>query len=110
MSPQPRPTALITQQKLVVDVPPLPYHSLVSTDGAKPLSAILLLPVTPTIPGHGKVLSRISSGLFMALVVLVIAGCIPGSYSLLNHFGAIDTRSGPRVTLTVTRGKVGSNR
>ncbi|MGZ3623050.1 MAG: hypothetical protein ACXWPG_08095, partial [Ktedonobacteraceae bacterium] len=51
-----------------------------------------LLP-QPAKPVHQRGVSRITAGLLIGLVVLVIAGTILGSMSLLTHFGVIGTHS-----------------
>ncbi len=51
-----------------------------------------LLP-QPAKPVHQRSISRRTAGLLIGLVVLVIAGTILGSVSLLAHFGVIGTHS-----------------
>jgi peptide/nickel transport system substrate-binding protein len=60
-----------------------------------------LLP-QPAIPVRQRGISRIAAGLLIGLVVLVIAGTILGSVSLLAHFGVIGTHSA--ATTSVVRG------
>ena len=56
-----------------------------------PTAAVVHPPLEPTMPVQRKArrLSRISAALLIGLVVLVIAGGILGSLSLLAHFGVI---------------------
>ncbi len=51
-----------------------------------------------------KHLPRISAAMLIGLVVLVIAGGILGSLSLLAHFGMIGARSGPTTPIAVRGG------
>jgi len=70
-----------------------------------PTTAIVSPPLEPTMPVKRKArrLSRMSAALLIGLVVVIIAGGILGSASLLVHFGVIGTRSGA-TTPTVVRG------
>src|SRR6266566_3509530 len=83
-------------------------HSLM--EGATPHSkaaarsspaVVPLLPL-PAMPVHKRGVSRITAGLLIGLVGLVITGTILGSVSLLAHFGVIGTHSA--TTSPVTRG------
>jgi peptide/nickel transport system substrate-binding protein len=62
-----------------------------------PAAAAVSPPLQPTMPVQQKTkrLSRISAALLIGLVVVIIAGGVLGSVSLLTHFGVIGTRSGP---------------
>jgi peptide/nickel transport system substrate-binding protein len=62
---------------------------------------VSLLP-QPAVPVHRRDVSRITAGLLIGLVVLVIAGTILGSVSLLANFGVLGTHSG--ATTAVVRG------
>jgi transcriptional regulator with XRE-family HTH domain len=90
-----QPAEPVTPQSQVAEISPPPRHSLEPTIGAKPLLAVLPLPATPPIPGNRMGLSVIKVGLLVGLAILVIAGGILGSLSLLTHFGVFGTRSGP---------------
>jgi len=72
---------------------------------AAPMAAVVPAPLEPTMPVQPKArrLPRISAALLIGLVVLVIAGGVLGSLSLLAHFGMLSTRSGA-TTPTVVRG------
>jgi len=58
-------------------------------------AAVVPAPLEPTMPVQPKAtrLPRISAALLIGLVVLVIAGGVLGSLSLLAHFGVLSTRS-----------------
>jgi len=60
-----------------------------------PTAAVVSPPLEPTIPVHRRArrVSRTMAGLLIGLAVLVIAGAVLGSLSLLTHFGMIGTRS-----------------
>src|SRR5260370_23446923 len=60
-----------------------------------PSPAGFLLPAAPTMPVRQRTtrLSAVTTGLLIGLAVLVIAGGIVGSLSLLSHFGVIGPRS-----------------
>jgi serine/threonine protein kinase len=70
-----------------------------------PTAAVVSLPLEPTMPVHPKArrVSRTMAGLLIGLVVVIIAGGILGSVSLLMHFGVIGARSGPPA-IPVARG------
>src|SRR5205807_1048102 len=70
-----------------------------------PMAAAVPTPLEPTMPVQPKArrLPRISAALLIGLVVLVIAGGVLGSLSLLAHFGVLSTRRGA-ITRTVVRG------
>jgi len=86
------PTELVTLQDQTTDMSPPPGHSLEANADAAPLPAVLPLPPKPTSTGHGRGVSRGTAALLIGLAVLVIAGGILGTLSLLTHFGAIGTR------------------
>ena len=71
--------------------------------GVAPMAAVVHPPLEPTMPVQRKArrLSRISAALLIGLVVLVIAGGILGSLSLLAHFGVIGAQ---RAATTPVRG------
>jgi peptide/nickel transport system substrate-binding protein len=60
-----------------------------------PIAAAVSPPLEPTMPVQQKVrrLSRTSAALLIGLVVVIIAGTILGSLSLLVHFGVIGAQS-----------------
>ena len=71
-----------------------------------PTAAVVSPPLEPTMPvkQKGRRLSRRSAALLIGLVVVIIAGGVLGSLSLLTHFGALDTHSG---LITPARGAPG---
>ena len=62
-----------------------------------PTAAVVSPPLEPTMPVQRKArgIPRMSAALLIGLVVVIIAGGVLGSVSLLAHFGVIGTRSGP---------------
>jgi len=66
---------------------------------------VLSSPFEPTLPIRQRIrrLPRISAGLLIGLVVVVLAGGVLGSLSLLAHFGVLGARSGPPA-IQVARG------
>jgi peptide/nickel transport system substrate-binding protein len=70
-----------------------------------PTAAVVPAPLVPTMLVQQKArrLPRINAALLIGLVVVIIAGGILGSVSLLAHFGVIGTRSGA-TTPAVARG------
>src|SRR5712691_895167 len=97
------PTELVTPQGQAMDAAPPSGHTLEPTAAATPLPAELpLLPTPPSIrqPRH---IARSTAGILIGLAVLVIAGGILGSLSLLAHFGVLGTHSSPPAA-TVVRG------
>jgi ABC-type transport system substrate-binding protein/serine/threonine protein kinase len=62
-----------------------------------PTAAVVSPPLEPTMPVQRKArrIPRISAAMLIGLVVVIIAGGVLGSVSLLAHFGVIGTRSGP---------------
>lgn len=92
---------LVKPQGLATGVTPPPGHTLEPTAAATPLPADVPLPATNI--GQRRGVSRHTAGLLIGLVVLVIAGGILGSLSLLAHFGVLGTHSSPP-SATVVRG------
>jgi peptide/nickel transport system substrate-binding protein len=70
-----------------------------------PIAAVVSPPLEPTIGAKRKPkrLSRMSTALLIGLVVVIIAGGILGSVSLLSHVGLLGTNSGP-LAAQVARG------
>ena len=60
-----------------------------------PTAAVVSPPLEPTMPAQRKTrrVSRISAALLIGLVVVVIAGGVLGSFSLLAHFSVIGATS-----------------
>jgi peptide/nickel transport system substrate-binding protein len=69
-------------------------HALEPSAAATPLPAEVPLLPTPALPVQRRRISRTTAGLLIGLAVLVIAGGILGSLSLLAHFGVLGERSG----------------
>jgi len=92
------------QSQLAYETPP-PRQPLEPTAAATPSPAVVPSPLEPNLPVQWKTrrLPRTSTALLIGLVILVIAGGILGSTSLLAHFGVIGTRSGA-TTVNVVRG------
>jgi peptide/nickel transport system substrate-binding protein len=84
------PGELITPQNQAEDETPLLGHFVA------PTAAVLPTPLEPTVPilPRTRHLSSSTAVLLIGLAVLVIAGAILGSFSLLTHFGVLSTRSG----------------
>src|SRR6266700_1187947 len=61
-----------------------------------PTAAVVSPPLEPTMPVQRKArrIPRMSAALLIGLVVVIIAGGVLGSVSLLAHFGVIGTHSG----------------
>jgi ABC-type transport system substrate-binding protein/serine/threonine protein kinase len=72
-----------------------------------PTAPVVSPPLEPTMPAQQKArrVSRTTAGLLIGLAVLVIAGGILGSLSLLAHFGVLGARS---ATTTVSPVKGGT--
>jgi ABC-type transport system substrate-binding protein/serine/threonine protein kinase len=70
-----------------------------------PTAAVVPSPLEPTFPIKRKArrLPRISAALLIGLVILVVAGGVLGSVSLLAHFGVLGAHSGPSA-VQVARG------
>jgi ABC-type transport system substrate-binding protein len=71
-----------------------------------PTAAVVSPPLEPTMPVQQKArrLHKSSAALLIGLVVVVIAGGILGSLSLLAHFGVIGTRSSSTAPIVVRGG------
>jgi peptide/nickel transport system substrate-binding protein len=71
-----------------------------------PTAAVVPSPLEPTMPVQQKPrrLPRISAALLIGLVVVIIAGGILGSLSLLAHFGVLGTHSGANAPTAVRGG------
>jgi hypothetical protein len=71
-----------------------------------PTAAVLPSPLEPTLPVQRKArhLPRITAGLLIGLVALVIAGAVLGSLSLLARFGMLGARSVPPAATPVQGG------
>jgi peptide/nickel transport system substrate-binding protein len=80
---------------------PTSDHDLEPTEAAAQLPADVPL-LSSSRKRQRRSVSRRTAGLLLGLAVLVIAGGILGSLSLLAHFGVIGTRSG--ATIPVVRG------
>ena len=70
-----------------------------------PTATVVSPPLEPTVPVQRKTrrLSRSSTALLIGLVVVIIAGGVLGSLSLLTHFGVLGSRSSANAS-TVVRG------
>jgi peptide/nickel transport system substrate-binding protein len=99
------PTDLAKPQSQAVDEALPLRQSLEPTVMATPSSAVVPAPLEPTMPARQRArrLPRISAGLLISLVVMVIAAGILGSLSLLAHFGVLGARSSA-TTPTAVRG------
>jgi serine/threonine protein kinase len=73
--------------------------------GVAPTAAVVPTPLQPTMPVQRKArrLPGISAAMLIGLVVVIIAGGVLGSVSLLAHFGVLGTHSGANAP-TVVRG------
>jgi serine/threonine protein kinase len=71
-----------------------------------PTATIVPAPLEPTMPVQQKArrIPRISAVLLIGLAVLVIAGGVLGSLSLLARFGVIGTHNGPTTPIAVRGG------
>jgi len=80
-------------------------ESLQSGQLLAPTAAVVSPPLGPTMPVQRKArrIPRMSAALLIGLVVVIIAGGLLGSVSLLAHVGVIGTRSGP-TPLSAVRG------
>jgi transcriptional regulator with XRE-family HTH domain len=98
------PTELVTPQGQATGATPPPSRALEPTVTATPLPADMpLLPTPPSTPQPRRVARR-TTGILIGLAVLVIAGGILGSLSLLAHFGVLGPRSGPPAVIPVRGG------
>jgi peptide/nickel transport system substrate-binding protein len=102
-NPSERPAELVPAQSQNVEVLSPSHHSLEPTNGAKSLTADLPQSTPPNIHTHQRGLSRMRAALLIGLAILVIAGGILGSLSLLTHFGVLSAYSGSP-TVQVVRG------
>ncbi len=71
-----------------------------------PTASVVSPPLEPTMPVKPKArrVSRTTAGLLIGLVVVIIAGGILGSLSLLTHFGVLGTHSGNNASTIVSGG------
>jgi len=71
-----------------------------------PTAAVASPPIEPTMPVQRKArrVSRTTAGLLIGLTILVVAGAILGSLSLLTHFGVIGAHSAPSAPIAVRGG------
>ncbi len=71
-----------------------------------PTAAVVSPPLEPTMPVKQKArrLPRMSAALLIGLVVVIIAGGILGSLSLLTHFGLLGAQSGSPTVIPVRGG------
>ncbi len=98
------PTELVTPQGQATGATPPPSRALEPTVAATPLPADMpLLPAPPSTRQPRRV-ARSTTGILIGLAVLVIAGGILGSLSLLAHFGVLGPRSGPPAVIPVHGG------
>ncbi len=102
-NPSERAAELVPLQSKKIEVVPPSHHSLEPTNGDKPLPADLPQSIPPNMYAHQGSLSRIRVGLFIGLAILVIAGGLMGSLSLLTHFRVLSVHSGSP-TAQVVRG------
>ena len=75
-----------------------------SQAAATPAALPHLLEPTLPVQRQTRRLSRISAGLLIGLVGLVMVGAVLGSTSLLAHFGVLGTRSGTPMLIPVRGG------
>ncbi len=89
------PGELTTPQSQAGDERPLPGQVVAPRAAAAPSPAVVPLPLQPTLPIRQRIrhLSGISAAMLVGLVVVVTAGAILGSLSLLTHFGMLGARS-----------------
>jgi peptide/nickel transport system substrate-binding protein len=102
-SPQ-LPTAYATPDEQAMGMTPASHQPLDPTVAATPLPAEVPSLPTPALPVQRRRISRITAALLIGLAVLVIAGAILGSLSLLAHFGVIGTGSGATTASPVRGG------
>jgi peptide/nickel transport system substrate-binding protein len=90
----------ITPQNQAEDETPLLGHLVA------PTAAVLPTPLEPTVPvlPRTRHLSSSTAVLLIGLAVLVIAGAILGSFSLLTHFGVLGVRGGSAALQAVRGG------
>jgi peptide/nickel transport system substrate-binding protein len=102
--PSEQPAELVPPQSQIAEGVPPPRHSLEPINTARPLPTTLPQPATAPIPGNRIGLSRIRVGLLIGLAILVVAGGILGSLSLLTHFGVLGTHSSANAPTVVKGG------
>jgi peptide/nickel transport system substrate-binding protein len=76
-------------------IPPPSQHLLEPTNGARPMPTPPLPPAISPLPGNRMGFSRVRAGLLIGLTILVIAGALLGSLSLLTRFGVLAAHSRP---------------
>jgi hypothetical protein len=71
-----------------------------------PTAAVVSPPLEPTMPAHPKAkrIARTKVGLLIGLAVLVVAGGMLGSLSLLAHFRMLGAQSAPPAIIPVRGG------
>ncbi len=89
-----QPTEYVTPDEQATVLTPPVDHALEPTAAATPIPTDLPLLPTPASTRQPRRVARTTAGLLIGLAVLVIAGGILGSLSLLAHFGVIGARSG----------------
>jgi ABC-type transport system substrate-binding protein/serine/threonine protein kinase len=94
------PHGLDTPQRRATSVAPQSGQPLA------PTAALVSPPLEPTILAQRKPrsLSRRKAAVLIGLVVVIIAGGILGSLSLLTHVGVLGTRNGPTTPIAVRGG------
>ncbi len=94
------PGDLTTPQSRVEGETPLPGQVVV------PTAAVVPSPLEPTMPVQQRArrLPRTTTALLIGLVVVIIAGGVLGSLSLLTHFGLLGARSVPPAVTAVRGG------
>jgi peptide/nickel transport system substrate-binding protein len=95
---------LATPPSQAGEVAPAPDRPLPLTAAAMPVPTEIPLPPKPTLPVWRKGMARSTAGLLIGLAVLVIAGGLLGSLSLLAHFGVLGARSGATIPTAVRGG------
>ena len=104
-SPSPQAQDLATPPSQAAGETPLPGQLVAPTAAATPALAVVPPPLKPTITIRQRIrhLPGVSAAILIGLVVIVIAGGILGSFSLLAHFGVLGAHSGPPA-IQVVRG------
>ncbi len=97
------PTKLVTSPGQATDLTPPLGHALEPTAAATPVPTDLPPIPTPASTRQRRRVSRTTAALLIGLVVVIIAGGVLGSLSLLAHFGVLGTRNGA-TTPSVVRG------
>ena len=90
----------VTPQSQAAAETPLPGHVVA------PMAAVVPVPLKPTMPVQQKArhLPGIRTTLLIGLVVLLVAGGLLGSLSLLTRFGVLGTHSGATMLIPVRGG------